>query len=166
MARTRHAKKVRYTRWEGLQQTFAGRAAGTAGANIISAASDPQTLLRTRGELVCSLDGTQAPGALIAVGVGLILVPEGTGTSVLWSPISDPNAPWFYYSQFVLGYEEMVTDVVDTAGFPLVRLTIDSKAMRIQRSDVEIQMVVENVTLGSAAEVTLAVTGRMLFGVA
>ena len=162
----RREKKIRYTRWEGIQQTFAGRAAGSAGANVISAASDPQTIMRTRGELVISLDGTQAPGSLVSIGIGMILVPEGSGSTPAWIPISDPNAPWFWYEQVVLGYEEMVTDVVSSQGFQLFRKTVDSKAMRIQRSDVEVQMAIENVTLGVAAEVTAAFTGRMLIGVA
>jgi len=68
-----------------------------------------------------------------------------------------------WYDQFVLGYEEMVIDVIDVPGITSYRATIDSKAMRIIRNQ-EVQMVTENVTLGTAATVNLVVTGRMLSG--
>ncbi len=63
----------------------------------------------------------------------------------------------------MIGYEEMVTDVVDVLGLTSQRLVIDSKAMRIVRNS-EIQMVVENTTIGSALAVNLNVQGRFLSG--
>ncbi len=130
----------------------------------MAAGTVPETIMRTRGELVGYIDGASAPGKLVHFAVGMILVPEGTGTTVLWSPITDANAPWFWIEQFHLGYEEMVTDVVDVPGLSIFRKEIDLKAMRIVRPDVEVQLVFENVTLLSVAAVNVRVSFRMLLG--
>jgi len=139
--------------------------AGSTALNFITATSDPpETLMRIRGELVAYIDAASAPTKLVDVAVGIALVPEGSGTTVLWSPITDEDAPWWYYERFVLGYEEMVTDVIDVPGITSFRSTIDVKGMRIIRPDVEAQIVVENATLQSASSVNVALTARVLFG--
>jgi hypothetical protein len=120
--------------------------------------------MRTRGQLVCSLDGTAAPGLLVVIGIGLIVVPQGQGTTVIWSPISDGNAPWFYFSRFVVGYEEAVTDVIDVPGLSSYRETVDSKAMRRSLPDTEVQCVVENATLNGGMNVSVSLQGRILVG--
>jgi len=120
--------------------------------------------MRARGNLLAFADTTQAPGGLIDVAVGMVLVPEGTGTTVLWSPITDAIAPWFFYSRFHLGYEEMVTDVVDVPIATGYREAIDSKAMRKIRPDLEIQFVVEQATIATAMAVNVRVAGRFLLG--
>ncbi len=120
--------------------------------------------MRTRGNFVCYVDGTEAPGVSAVISAGFLVVPEGTGTTVISEPFGDANAPWFWHTQFVVGYEEMVTDVVDIAGLPVYRETVDSKAMRRIRSDQEIQFVVTNTTLIAALSVNLSLDGRMLLG--
>jgi len=105
--------------------------------------------MRIRGELVASLDATQTPGTLIHVSIGIILVPEGSSTTVQFNPVADAEAPWFMFEQFAIGYEEAVTDVVDMAGLSVFRKTIDVKAMRIVRPGIEAQVIVENTTLAS-----------------
>jgi len=97
------------------------------------------------------------------VTAGLILVPEGTGTTVLWSPFTDGDAPWIWYDSSLLAYEEMVTDVVDIPLMTASRRVIDNKAMRIIRNQ-EVQFVVENTTIGSAASCNARVAGRVLSG--
>jgi len=152
-------------RWSGSQQAFLALSAGTSGSTFITATDDPpETLLRLRGELMCVLDGTQAPGVLLSVGVGIALVPQGSGTTVLWSPLSDSDAPWWFYERFSIGYEEQVTDVISAQGLQLFRKTIDLKGMRIIRPDVEAQIVVENLTIGSAGSLNLSLQSRVLFG--
>ena len=81
-----------------------------------------------------------------------------------YSPIADATAPWFYYSTFALGYEEMVTDVVDVPGITSYRETIDVKAMRRLRPQEEVQCVFENTTIDGAAAVNVSVFGRFLMG--
>ncbi len=159
----RHTKKIAYTHWTGFTGTALALAAGSVAATLGVAIHEPETLLRTRGNLLCWKDATSTPGQSAIITVGFVLVPEGTGTTVLWSPLTDADAPWFFYEQFMIGYEEMVTDVVDVPGLTSQRLVIDSKAMRIVRNS-EIQMVVENTTIGSALAVNLNVQGRFLSG--
>ncbi len=128
MARRRSGKKIDFTHWSGFASNFLAQAAGTIAATAAAAQHLPETLLRTRGGLTAFLDGTQGPTGLTQVALGMILVPEGTGSTVLWSPFTDSDAPWFYWTCFHLGYEEAVTDVVDMPGMTSYREVIDSKA--------------------------------------
>jgi len=120
--------------------------------------------MRTRGNLVCWIDGLEAPAVSIIVSVGMHVVPEGTGTTVLTEPFADENADWFYYNEFVIGYEESVTDVIAVQGLPIFREVIDVKAMRIAVPDTEVQLVVTNTTLNGAASLNITLSGRFLLG--
>jgi len=159
----RHTKKIHYTHWTGFTFALGAQAAGNSGSTLFSAQHEPETLMRTRGNFLAYIDGVQTPGTGVIVGVGMIPVPEDTGSTVHWSPISDPDAPWLWYERFVLGYEEMVTDVVDVPGITVFRSVIDSKAMRILRNQ-EVQFVVENATVLAAGSVNVFAQGRTLFG--
>jgi len=152
-------------RWDGANYLFAPQAAGSSALNYITAAdTPPETLLRLRGEVVCYLDGTAGPGILVEVGLGIALVPEGSSTTVLWSPLTDVSAPWWMYERFSIGYEEMVTDVVSVQGLPVFRRQVDVKGMRIIRPDVEAQIVIEVATLLTTDAVNLSFSSRVLFG--
>ncbi len=156
--------KIKNLRWSGASNTFAAFSAGTSALAYLTAADETETLMRQRGELVASIDGLSSPGALVHIGIGTIVMPEGQSTTVVSSPITDSNAPWVYYEQFVLGYEEGVTDVIDYPGLTVFRKTIDTKAMRVLRPDREMQLVVENITLVGASSVNIALTDRILLG--
>ena len=163
MARRRSGKKIDFTHWTYQSGSALALSAGTTAVLFNAAQHEPETLLRFRGELFVGLDALSAPGGLAAIGVGLILVPEGTGSTVLWSPITDGDAPWFWVDYGAVGYEEGVTDVIDYPGYTSYRRVIDSKAMRIIRNQ-EIQMVVENATVGTAESVNVVLQGRFLSG--
>jgi len=163
MARRRAGKKIDYTHWTGGAFSFAAIGAGSSAILVGSALHEPETLLRTRGNLLAYVDAVSTPGLQVQIAVGMILVPEGTGATVLWSPITDSDAPWFWVSNFILGYEEYVTDVIDAVGAPVFRDLIDSKAMRIIRNQ-EIQVVMENQTLLGAGAVNVAGAVRFLSG--
>jgi len=150
------------TRWTGANATVNAQPAGTAGRIILAASTRRDTILRTRGEAVVYIDSVQAPGVSALISLGLIVVPEGTGTTVLQSPFTDANADWFWFEQVTISYEEMVVDVVDVPGMSSARLTVDSKAMRIGVPDTEVQFVVENTTLTSAVSVNVSFTARFL----
>ena len=120
--------------------------------------------MRTRGNLVAYMDGAPNPGAFVEVGVGLIVVPEGQGSTVIWSPLSDANAPWFWYSCFMIGHEEPVTDVLQHPELLTFREIVDSKAMRKAPPDTEVQIVFENATVGLAGTVNVGFCGRVLLG--
>ena len=156
-------KKIDTVHWTYGSFSALALAAGTVAVNAFPAQHLPETLLRTRGEWVAYPDAVQTPGKLVAVGIGLIQVPEGTDTTVLWSPITDGDAPWIWVDYAMIGYEELVTDVVDVPALSGVRRIIDSKAMRKIRNT-ELQIVIENATVGVAASVNVAGQFRTLSG--
>ncbi len=162
--RFRTQRKIGWKHWTGFTGGATGFAAGTIGVMLAAAQHEPETILRTRGQLLAYVDGTQAPGGLTSVGMGMAIVPEGTGTTVLWSPITDADAPWFWYTRFHLGYEEMVTDVVDVPAVSGYREAIDSKAMRKGPQSTEVQLVIESVTALTAVAINLLISGRFLTG--
>ncbi len=162
--RGRPGKKLDHTRWEVSTGQFLAQSAGSVAFNFSAAATQPATLLRMRGEILGFIDAVATPGVLVSVTYGIILVPEGTGTTVLFDPLLDGNAPWLLWGTGILGYEEMVTDVVDVPGISSFRNVIDNKAMRIIRPDVEMQFVMNNATIGTAHATALTVALRWLLG--
>ncbi len=166
MARRQQAfqKRIHTTRWAASSIVSAALSAGTSGATALSAGVPAETILRTRGTGLVYLDGASAPGRFVQVSMGLVLVPEGQGTTVIWDPFGDSNAPWLWYQESILGYEEMVTDVVDVPGASAHRFEVDSKAMRKANDDEELQFVVTNTTIGAAAPINVAVAFRFLLG--
>ncbi len=164
MAHRSRSRKIDNLRWLGFSGTFSALSAGTAAINVLTASTMKDTVMRTRGTLVAHIDGAAAPAKLVLISLGLIIVPEGTGTTVLWSPFTDANAPWFWHTTFAIGYEEMVTDVIDIPVLSAYREVIDSKAMRKGPPDTEVQLVIENTTLNGAVTVQAAVYGRILLG--
>ncbi len=164
MAVRRRQRKIDQTRWVNSSFIFGAFSAGTVAATVLAAQSSNDTILRTRGILRAWLDSTQAPGVGVDVAVGMCVVPDGPGTTVLWSPVTDANAPWFWYTRFTLAYEEMVTDVIDVPGMTSFTEVIDSKAMRKIPPDSEVQVVAENVTLLAAGSINVCSGSRMLLG--
>ena len=163
MARRRSGRKIDFTHWTGGNATSLAQAAGSVGVVVIPAQHDPETELRIRGSLLSYVDTTQAPGGLVLMSVGLIYVPAGTGTTVLWAPFTDADAPWVWVDYFFVGYEEMVTDVIDVPAASGYRSVIDSKAMRIVRNS-ELQAVFQNTTIGSSMAVNNVLFARVLSG--
>ncbi len=159
----RQAKKIDNVHWTTCFPGSSTQAAGSVAQTCGAAQHLPETILRTRGNLLGFMDGGPGPGTLVEVSVGLILVPEGTGTTVLWDPFGDGDAPWFYWSSFVLGNEEPVTDIYPVQGLLSYREVVDSKAMRKIRNR-EIQFVVTNTTIGIAGNVNVAMSLRILNG--
>ncbi len=160
----RGEKVIDQTRWSGATSSFLAQGAGNAALNFVSAANSTDTVLRMRGELLSYADGVQAPGGLVECALGIIKMPEGQGTTVVSSPIADTNAPWMFFETWVLGYEEMVTDVIALSGVSVFRKTIDLKAMRILRPDIEMQIVFEQATIGSAMNTNTTLSIRTLLG--
>ncbi len=163
--RGRHGKKIDNVHWTLGGFTFVSQAAGVAAQTVFAAQHLPETLLRTRGEWSACLNSGQAAGVGVTVFVGMIQVPEGTGTTVLWSPFTDGDAPWVWWDVLSLMYNEMVVDVIATQNTLSGRRIIDSKAMRKLRNT-ELQVVVENVTLSGLSTGSVQAVGdfRSLFG--
>ena len=158
------SRKIDHTSWDLFSLTFSALSAGSSALTCISAGTVPVTLMRARGEVLGSMDGTSGPGDLVLVTWGVHRVPEGTGATVLTEPFGDPNADWWLYGQGVLGYEEMVTDVVDVPGITSFRTIVDNKGMRKIPPDAEFQLVVTNTTLIVTSAVNVAVNVRFLLG--
>jgi len=128
MARSRRSsgKKIDVLRWVGFDTstTAFGFAAGTIGVTVLAAGASPETVMRTRGNLSAFIDGVEAPATSATISVGLHIVPEGTGTTVLTSPFTDAEADWFYHREFLIAYEEYVVDVISSqwmSGFSLAQ---------------------------------------------
>ncbi len=143
---------------------FFNQAAGTRGVSLASATTLKDTIMRTRVNLTCSVDGAVGTAIAAEISVGMWIVPEGTATTVLADPFSDGNADWFYYSSFLIAYEETVVDVLAVPAISGYREIIDVKAMRIGDSDTEIQAVVTNTTISGAMNINLHMAGRFLLG--
>ena len=163
MARPRGQKKIDFTHWIGVQQVSLALSSGAVAFNVAAAQHISETWMRFRGNLLVYADATQAPGGLVTIGVGLLVVPEGSGSVATSAPVTNSDASWVYYDIFGIGYEEMVTDVIDVPGISSYRAVIDSKAMRVLRNT-EVQLVIENVTNGAAMSVNTLLTGRVLSG--
>ena len=143
--RSGFAKKIDTVHWTGFSLLAANLAAGTVGATAAAAQHLPETLLRTRGEWVCGFNGAVAGGEGVIVTAGIIQVPEGTSTTVLWLSFTDSDAPWIWWDAMHLLYNEYVASVIQSVMTSSGRRVIDSKAMRKLRNT-ELQFVVENTT--------------------
>jgi len=163
MPRRRSGKKIDFVHWAYATGNQAALSAGTAAVTMFVAQHLPETIMRMRGEVLTAIDALQSSPASCNIGVGLILVPEGTGTTVLWSPITDGDAPWMWVDYHTIAHEEVVTDVIAQPLASTYRGVIDSKSMRIVKN-MEIQCVWENVTIGAGINVNSFVQVRALAG--
>jgi len=164
--RTGFQKKIDTVHW--TYGSFATGSLGTGsivGELVLAAQHLPETLLRIRGEWAARLEGLQPSSVGASVSAGLILVPEGTGATVLWSPITDGDAPWIWWDTFNLMYEEYVSDATWSSQTSDGRRVIDSKAMRKVRNT-ELQAVVENAPIPGSTGVSCGFAGavRVLSG--
>ncbi len=160
----REGKKIEYTRWLTHSSCFQALAAGSVAGNVLSEQTRPYTLMRTRGKIAIWKDGLSAPALGVIVSIGILKVPAGTTATVLQEPFNDGAAPWLFYGSEFIGYEEMVTDVIDVPGITSARLTVDSKAMRIVRPEEELQIVITNTNCIAAMPVNISVELRFLLG--
>ena len=121
--------------------------------------------MRIRGSLEVYLDVATAiaVGDMIWWAAGMIVMPEGQGSTVVSSPIADGNAPWVWYATGVLASELAGTWEGAEGGF-FHREVIDSRAMRIIRPDRELQLVVEATDIAGTSVLNFAVNARFLLG--
>jgi len=140
-------KKIDTVHWTvGVGFQSIAQTVGIVAANVLTAQHLPETLLRIRGEWGADFAGALVAAIGVRVHIGMILVPEGTGSTVLWSPLTDGDAPWIWWDVMHLSYQEQVTDVVVSSQVSSGRRVIDSKAMRKIRNT-ELQVVVERETI-------------------
>ncbi len=158
-------KKIETVHWTLGSWEFVNQSAGTAALTVLAAQHLPETLMRIRGEQAVALGSSLAAGVGVNLTIGLIQVPEGTGTTVLWSPFTDGDAPWIWWDFMHLINEEAVADVVSSQQVLSGRRVVDSKAMRKVRNT-ELQLVVESATLSgmTTSSVDVFCSGRVLAG--
>ncbi len=162
--RSGHAKKIDTVHWTGISvSALALAAGGVAGVAASAAQHLPETILRIRGEWGGWLDGLQGSSVGASITAGLILVPEGTSTTVLWSPDTDADAPWIWWDTAVVVNEETVTDAIAAQQVLSVRRVVDSKAMRKVRNR-ELQFVVENISFSGTPAINCVLGARVLAG--
>ena len=148
-------------RWIGGGSTFSALAGGASGGiTAITAGNVSQTIMRTRGSLLVHIDTTPSAGEVAQIGVALLIVPGGTGTTVTSNPLANPDAPYFYYETFHLASED--TAVAVDAGLKMYRSVVDVKAMRVLRPDQEVQFLAEVVNVAGAMSVNISLAFRML----
>ncbi len=158
-----HEKTIHNLRWAGANHLFQAQGAGNNAQTMVTDGLK-ETILRIRGEIMCSADGSQAPAKSVEVALGALVVQAGSAGVVIQEPLTDADAPWLFYERFSIGYEEPVTDVIDVPGITTFRKTIDNKAMRILREGREVQLVIQQATLGGAMNINLSFSFRMLLG--
>ncbi len=162
-SRGRFDKKIETTRWAGANHAVLALSAGAVAQTMVTDGLQ-ETFLRLRGELVAWLDNPTSPIQMVDVAIGALVVQAGSGTTIIQKPITDPDAPWFFYERFCLAYEEKVVDVVAVQQLIAFRKTIDAKAMRILREGREVQLVIEQATIDGAGVVNLNLNFRALLG--
>ncbi len=163
MGRSR-TKKIDFLSWGAFNRVQLVVASGSVAGTMLSSSTTPFTLMRQRGNLLAFVDGVTLPGALVTISMGMHLVPDGTGSTVLVEPFNDSATKWFWWTEFTIGYEEMVTDVVGVPGLSNFREVIDGKAMRKVAPEQETQLVITNTTVGTATSVNISASVRFLFG--
>ena len=166
MARQFARREWKLVAWSG---NFFDEAALTGTQSVISSMLAPtgvgaarQTLLRTRGSLVV-LGTPDAAGDSEIVGLGVIVVQQAAaavGGASVPGPLNDPDANWLWH-QFV-GLNAMgATGETPTSVSAIVRVEIDSKAMRKVAIDQELIMIGELAT-GEFASVIVTGGWRVL----
>ena len=153
--------------WVGGSGSILLRNAGspTGRVQIIGPSNVAVTVMRIRGSLTTWLDdeaATLVPGDVVHCAVGMIVEPGGLA-AVTQSPITDAQAPWWYYERFHLVAETASSDLAQGGQF--YRSEIDVKAMRIVRADQEIGFVVEIADIAQTSTVNFMVTARFLVAV-
>ncbi len=159
-----HVKKIDNLVWDGFNVFFNSVGAGTVAQGFDTVSTMPFTFLRIRGEFLAMIEGAASPGVGVNVAIGIIKVPEGSGTTVQYDPVTDINAPWWYYDTATLLYTEYEAAVVGSTEAAMVRRVIDNKSMRRVRPDEEMQIVLTNTTFDAAGTVNVGFAGRHLKG--
>jgi len=161
-----HAKKIDTVHWTLSSSVgFIGQAAGAVAALFASAQHLPETLLRMRGEWIATFNGALPDGEGVQIVCGIIQVPEGTGTTVLWDPLIDGDAPWIWWDVANLIYHEYVVDAVQSVQTSSMRRVIDSKAMRkLRNTELQFVMNQQTITGLSASNVDVVALARLLAG--
>ena len=157
---SRSGGKTRYE-WTPAFGESVALAAGAAVAFLLGTATQSETVMRVRGELLLSLDGPADLDSTVA-GWGIMVLPPGAvAGGVTAVPSTDGEADWLAYGRVPLRAEQLASGS-DAQWWS--RVMVDSKAMRRLREADELALVVENATLAGGVGMNVTFGLRILTG--
>ena len=170
MARARRGggKKIDFVEWSGVSGATFVLASGGAGFAEVVQTLVAATLLRTRGEIIASIDGP-VDNDQCSISAGIIVITEeqlAAGITSIPNPADDLNADWLWHG-FILLMAQAGTGIgaALNANNVTQRLTIDSKAMRKLRPSNHLAFVADNTPLGGTPVVDIILAIRCLKGI-
>ncbi len=160
-ARTRRSGRRTDYHWHGISASSIDFAIGTVQTILFAVTDLGGTIMRVRGDLVVGFGATgSTDGDAVAFAAGIML--GQTGSTFTSTPLTDPQAPWMWYSTGVLLEGAAGRGEAVTAGF---RGVIDGKAMRrFQGGDQSLFLIFETADIVGAPTVSFGVSGRVLVG--
>jgi len=162
--RSRGTKKIDFTQWEGDSGSAAAIASAGTNSDTLATSTQASTLLRTRGEIVASIDGP-TDGDRCSVACGILVATEeqvAVGSTAMPDPAADLDADWLWHG-YLLMLSQAVTELSGNVTLAR-RLTIDSKAMRRMHPTTSLVMRVTNTALTGTPAVDVVWATRHLFG--
>ncbi len=162
----RPGKKIDFKEWVGIPavSTVLTTATTIQGGSIAFAI--PATILRARGAVQCALDDSKQVGDEIRLTFGLGVVSSDAFAAGAGS-MPDPNAeveyPWLWWNTMFLRAEG--TGAQEAWGSSVVRLDVDTKAMRKVKPGQSLVWVAQSTTVVGAPVTNIDfLTGRVLIG--
>ena len=161
MARARSGRKADFT-WQGNGAGFS-IASGSTVILTINTPSVTSTLMRTRGEILASIDGP-VDGDKTLISVGLIVgTPEqvAAGTGSFPNPFDDMDGEWLWHGFLPLLSQGVVA--TENSTIHAARLAVDSKAMRRMKQTQSVVAIATVDPLAGTPAVDLIMAFRQLF---
>ncbi len=166
MANRRGVGRTRYE-WTSAFGEQAGLAAGALVGFLLATATQAETVMRVRGEIIGALDlaGSAANDAA-AIAWGIMVMPAGAvAGGVTVGPSANGEADWMAYGFHpVRSDSAIVATDANKLGLNVFRTTVDSKAMRRMREGEQLVLVAENATLVGAPAINFGFGLRILSG--
>ena len=146
-------------RWTLGSFVVASLAAGaSASFAVIPGGITSQTIMRVRGSWSVWMDSSTVAADVVRFAIGLLTVQSGATAASL--PLTDGEAPFFWYDIVTLAAEEVLGGT--RAGMSNYRAVIDGKAMRVLRPDRDVLCVMESADVVGATVLNAAFDGRFL----
>ena len=151
MARPRRSGRRADYSWSGI----IGRAPGvgttaTLGSGLITFTT-PLTIVRVRGQVLVRLEGGTA-GDVYVGGCGLILATDAAvaaGAAAIPSPSDVLDAEWLWHAWCPMETED--DTATEELGTQVLRLEIDSKAMRKVKSNMNLVFMADGIRLAGSS---------------
>ena len=144
----------RLTSWEGGPEGILSPASSAVSGfpTTLNILTDGFTLIRTRGELLLALLTTSVAQGGFQWGLGLTVVSTkaaGVGATAIPGPLTELNWDgWFVHHQGTL--KAVTTTLGNDLGATVVRVPIDSKAMRKTKEDDSVVAMLETIEVGTS----------------